>query len=384
MGDEGASHHFRDDPRRGDNSRDDSVEYLGTIRKWHMRVLLHLLDRILLTILGEKFQPLVPSLELGSSSSSSKAKSDPRLPPKLRSDGGSKCSTLAAKGVVISEKCPRDEVPDILPIKKVKSTVNSKGKGTTSPHKAKKKFKLTPSKTASKGPRLVVVVGEGTSAIPSDVLGLTASMLDNPTMVEKLLERVIPPFDREKVGKLNLDQAISRLFHGVGQAIEKLRKMKEDQDATVERLKKEIAELQKKEVLVKKSAIQEYKSSDDFQEEVELAASKYFVEGFYLSKKQVGASIPSLTFKIWAKLSSIKLLYRQSDLPQDQSSEESFIFNFVVDGFKSDAYSILYLLARWSLENKFYTTAVLVGWPIYEQFPPGEVIFLVLFFRDPR
>ena len=40
--------------------------------------------------------------------------------------------------------------------------------------------------------------------------------------------------------------------------------MKEDRDATMERLEKEITELKEKKVLTKKSAIKEYKSSDDF------------------------------------------------------------------------------------------------------------------------
>ena len=58
---------------------------------------------------------------------------------------------------------------------------------------------------------------EGTSANPGDVLGLNASMLENLVVENKLLEIVIPQFDREEVGKLDVDWAISRLFHGIGQ-----------------------------------------------------------------------------------------------------------------------------------------------------------------------
>ena len=47
-------------------------------------------------------------------------------------------------------------------------------------------------------------------------------------------------------------------------AIEELKKMKEDRDATVEKLEKDIVELKEKEVLAKKSSIEEYKSLDDF------------------------------------------------------------------------------------------------------------------------
>ncbi|GFZ14243.1 hypothetical protein Acr_24g0004330 [Actinidia rufa] len=76
----------------------------------------------------------------------------------------SKLATPAANGVVIREKHPWDES----------------------------------SKAASRGTH-VVTPGEGTSAHPSDVLGLNASMLENPTVVEKLLEGVVPPFNREEV-----------------------------------------------------------------------------------------------------------------------------------------------------------------------------------------
>ena len=44
-------------------------------------------------------------------------------------------------------------------------------------------------------------------------------MLENPIVVEKLLEGVIPPFDKKEAEKLDLDLAISRLFSGVGQVI---------------------------------------------------------------------------------------------------------------------------------------------------------------------
>ena len=77
-------------------------------------------------------------------------------------------------------------------------------------------------------------------------------------------------------------------------ATEELQKMKEDRDATVAKLEEEIAELKAKEVLAKKSSIKEYKSSDDFQEEVVLAASKYFGEGFNLCNKQIRRLHPKL------------------------------------------------------------------------------------------
>ena len=70
--------------------------------------------------------------------------------------------------------------------------------------------------------------------------------------------------------------------------------MKKDRDSTVKKIEKEIVELKANDVLAKKSAIEEFKSSDDFQEVVEQATSKYFGEGFDLCKKQVGCLHPKI------------------------------------------------------------------------------------------
>ncbi|GFZ05347.1 hypothetical protein Acr_17g0009190 [Actinidia rufa] len=163
----------------------------------------------------------------------------------------------------------------------------------------------------------VLAPREGTSTNPGHVLRLVASILENPAVTKKLLKGVIPLLDKEEVEKLDLDLEISRLCHEVGQAqadsirtkmvcaqqratelegqvadlgaqeqkaIEELKKMREDRDATIQKLKKENAELKAKEILAKNSAIEEYKSSDDFLEAAEQAASKYFGEGFDLCK----------------------------------------------------------------------------------------------------
>ena len=45
--------------------------------------------------------------------------------------------------------------------------------------------------------------------------------------------------------------------------------------------------MKKNEALAKKSAIEKYKSSDDFQEAIEFTASKYFGEGFNFYKRQI-------------------------------------------------------------------------------------------------
>ena len=60
--------------------------------------------------------------------------------------------------------------------------------------------------------------------------------------------------------------------------------MKEECDADLERHPKEVDELKDNEALAKDSAVEEFKSSDDFQEAMEKEASTYFGEGFNLFK----------------------------------------------------------------------------------------------------
>ena len=84
--------------------------------------------------------------------------------------------------------------------------------------KAKKRVAKS-SKGASMGAIPVLTLGEGTSANLTTILEPRASILKNPTMVEKLLEGVIPPADKEEVKKIYLDWAILKFFHIVGQVI---------------------------------------------------------------------------------------------------------------------------------------------------------------------
>ena len=64
-----------------------------------------------------------------------------------------------------------------------------------------------------------VVPGEGTSANLVAALGLKVTILRSFATVEKLLEAVIPPFDKEKVEKLDLELVVFKLFHILGQVI---------------------------------------------------------------------------------------------------------------------------------------------------------------------
>ena len=82
------SRHARDEHPQCDNhSRDESLEYLGTIRKELRRILPHILDLPLLRWSGGKVQDLTLGFEQSSSSSSSDSKpesySDSGLPPTL-------------------------------------------------------------------------------------------------------------------------------------------------------------------------------------------------------------------------------------------------------------------------------------------------------------
>ncbi|GFZ12711.1 hypothetical protein Acr_23g0010960 [Actinidia rufa] len=170
-----------------------------------------------------------------------------------------KSATQAAKGVVIGEKCQRDKKPDISPTKKGNKC-----------------------RMATKVTLTIEVPREGTSANPEVVLGLNVSMMENPTLV-MVLGSSLSGHGREMK-----EEAMTQQARAISHANEEMRRMKKDRDTTVERLEKEVAELKEKEGISKKSAIKEYKSSNDFQEVMEQIASKYFGEGFDLCKKQIG------------------------------------------------------------------------------------------------
>ena len=51
------------------------------------------------------------------------------------------------------------------------------------------------------------------------MLGPKASILGSPSVDEKILRGVIPPSNKGKVDKLTLDQAVTKLFHVIGQVL---------------------------------------------------------------------------------------------------------------------------------------------------------------------
>ena len=117
-------------------------------------------------------------------------------------------STSLTNRVVIGDKRPQEETLDIMPTKQGKATSDPKQKATSS---------KSASKTAGKRKTPAVAPREGTSASFGIVLGPRAYMLGRPSVVEKLLGGMIPPLDKENVDKLNLDRAVTKFFHIIGQ-----------------------------------------------------------------------------------------------------------------------------------------------------------------------
>ena len=85
----------------------------------------------------------------------------------------------------------------------------------------------------------------------------------------------------------DLEKQLAELGVREQQAIDELQKTKEDRDATMVRIEKEMVELKKK-------AIDEYKSSNDFQETIEFTTSKYFGKGFDFYKRKISCLHPNL------------------------------------------------------------------------------------------
>ena len=91
--------------------------------------------------------------------------------------------------------------------------------------------------------------------------------------------------ERTRAQKLEGQLAKARILEQ--QAIDELKKIKEDRDSVVGKLEKQVAR-------TKKTAIEEFKSSDNFQDAVEFTASKYFGESFDFCKRQLSYLHPDL------------------------------------------------------------------------------------------
>ncbi|GFY92423.1 hypothetical protein Acr_08g0008190 [Actinidia rufa] len=319
--DVGESENPHDQARRESPSRDDSIECLGSIRTNFRRLLPHIPYLTLLRWLGGRL-----------ARSSGRLRVRAREPP------------TPAKEVVIGEKRAGESITS-SPSKKAKADDGSKGKGVDIGPEGKKKASSL-SKTLAAPTVVPSRPGEGTSAHHGAVPGPAPSILDSPSVAERLLRGVIPPTDKEKVDKLTLDQTATKLFHVIGQALvlgsslavrnREAREQASLQEGRVASMKTEVARLQKlaadfeqqlaesrareqqandelakaksdrdllsdqcgrSGVLVnelrealnksKDSAVEEFKSLLEFMVAVEDAAFKYFGEGFNFCKVQL-------------------------------------------------------------------------------------------------
>ncbi|GFY93951.1 hypothetical protein Acr_09g0003970 [Actinidia rufa] len=336
--DVGESQNPHEQARRESPSRDDSIECLGSFRTELRRLIPHIPDLTLLRWTGEKvLDPILDHyLNVPSSNPSSESCSNSSLPVELESDGiapffflgddysfylirvccfaamskrvsfkkiGKKLGKTAgassgtstpAKGVVIGEKRARESIMS-SPSKKGKADDGSKGKGVESRSEGKKKA-TSSSKVSATPPAAPSRPGEGTSAHLGTVPSPSPSILGSPSVAKRLLRRVIPQADKEKVEKLTLDQTATKLFHVIGQALDELAKAKGDRDSLADRLGKSgalVNELREALNKAMESAMEEFKSSSDFMVAVEDAASKYFGEGFDFARCNFGGIIPT-------------------------------------------------------------------------------------------
>ncbi|GFS39317.1 hypothetical protein Acr_00g0062260 [Actinidia rufa] len=94
-----------------------------------------------------------------------------------------------------------------------------------------------------------------------------------------------------------LERQVANLKAQEQHTIDELKRMKQDHDATMAKLEKEMAELKKEFVLAKWSAVEEFKSSDEFHEVVKWATSRFYGKGFDLCKLQIRRLHPDLNIQ---------------------------------------------------------------------------------------
>ncbi|GFY81236.1 hypothetical protein Acr_01g0010450 [Actinidia rufa] len=310
----------RDNTPSGDEgefgTREDSVEYLGVIRRdiggAIRRALPGIPDKTLLRWLGGKVKDSFMNLLYGKSSSSSDSGSDSvsdsELPPKLRSDGDH-----------VTEKGEPD---------------SSKGK-EAAPHPPPKRFKSTRGAINARGR----AVEAGTSS-PGGDIG-SESMMSNAFVARRLLTGVILASDKKEVDQLSENELVAKSFHALGQVVvfasslalrsqehlhdidfhmaradsAELELVKAQKRAVkaknrlvelseegvgskpgteVDDLKATVAELTNKLAKAEELAIEDFKASGEFKAAVTDSAATYFSEGFEFCKRQLLHQFPDL------------------------------------------------------------------------------------------
>ncbi|GFZ16011.1 hypothetical protein Acr_25g0004200 [Actinidia rufa] len=306
-------------------TREDSVEYLGVIRRdiggMIRRAHPGIPDETLLRWLGGKVKDLFTNLLSGTSGSSSDSRSisilDSELPPELRSDAMSargkakaeKATKTTAKPptrVVIREKRTREGNPLI----EIGEPDSSKGKKAVPPPPPKR-FKSNRGAINAKGR----AGGAGTSSPGGD---MGSESMSDASVARRLLIGVIPASDKKEVDQLSENELVAKSFHALGQlelvkaqnravkAENRLAELSEEGSkpgSEVDDLKATVAELTNKLAKAKELAIEDFKALGEFKAAVIDSAATYFSEGFEFCKRQLLHQFPNLgvdvTWLIW-------------------------------------------------------------------------------------
>ncbi|GFZ00939.1 hypothetical protein Acr_14g0005740 [Actinidia rufa] len=299
-------------------TREDSVEYLGVIRRGIggaiRRACPGIPDETLLRWLGGKAKDSFTNLLSGTFGSSSDlgsdSISDSELPPELRSDAMS----------------ARDGAPAL-------------GEKTGGKAKAEKATKATTAKPPSKGvvirektyagrrPRAINARGraaEAGTSFPGGDVG--SESMSDASVARRLLTGVIPASDKKEVDQLSENELVAKSFHALGQehlhdidfhmaradsaklelvkaqkravkAENRLAELSEEGSkpgTEVDDLKATVAELTNKLAKAKELAIEDFKASGEFKAAVTDSAATYFSDGFEFCKRQLLHQYPNL------------------------------------------------------------------------------------------
>ncbi|GFZ01680.1 hypothetical protein Acr_15g0002890 [Actinidia rufa] len=328
-------------------TREDSVEYLGVIRRdiggAIRRALPGIPDETLLRWLGGKvkdpFTNLLSGMSGSSSDSGSVSTSDSELPPELRSDamsarGKAKAEKATkttakppAKGVVIREKRTREGDPLI----EISEPDASKGKEAVPPPPSKR-FKSNRGAINARGR-----AAEAGTSIPGGDMG--SESMSDASVARRLLTGVIPASDMKEVDQLSENELVAKSFHALGQVVvfasslalrsqehlhdmdfhmaradsaelelvkaqnravkaeNRLAELNEEGSEAgteVDDLKATVAELTNKLAKAKELAIEDFKASGEFKAAVIDSAATYFSEGFEFCKRQLLHQYPNL------------------------------------------------------------------------------------------
>ncbi|GFS30368.1 hypothetical protein Acr_00g0011500 [Actinidia rufa] len=307
-------------------TREDSVEYLGVIRRDIGGVIRRahpgIPDETLLRWLGGKVKDPFTNLLSGtfgsSSDSGSVSTSDSELPPELRSDAMSargkakaeKATKTTAKpptkGVVIREKRTREGDPLI----EIGEPDASKGKEAVPPPPPKR-FKSNRGAINARGR----AAGAGTSSPGGDVgsesmsdASVARRLLTGTEMLhwqvvvfasslalrsQENLHEIDFQMARADSAELELVKTQNRAL----KAENKLAELSEEGSKPgneVGDLKATVAELTKKLAKAKELAIEDFKASGEFKAAVTDSAATYFSEGFEFCKRQLLHQFPNL------------------------------------------------------------------------------------------